>query len=535
MSSSPARAATGRAGPGGRLAGWLARRRLRTRLLASMLALLALACAVVGLATTYALRGFLLGRLDQQLRAAGSRYSVSLEYGDTGRSPDDTGSSPYGGPRGLDVPPGGFGDVRGQAVGTLGARVINGQLAQAAIVTDDGRAVTFTLDDVLRLGALTPDGKPRNVQLDAVGGYRVLALAGRDGDVLVAGLPLTGVGDAVARLAAVEIVVFAVTLLATGLAGAVLVRLSLRPLARVTSTAQRVAALPLASGEVALPPRSLPRDPGTEVGQLGAAFDHMLDHVESALTERQASESRLRQFIADASHELRTPLAAIRSHTELALRLPERLPAPVEHALHRVEAASARMATLVEDLLLLARLDAGRPLANEPVDLTRLAIEATSDARAGGRDHRWALELPDEPVIVAGDEQRLHQVLANLLANARTHTPPHTLVTVAVAVPAGSDYPHTAALTVSDTGPGVPPELLPRIFERFTRGDSARSRAAGSTGLGLAIVAAVVKAHAGSVTASRVEDRTVFRVLLPLAGEPVAAAGIATSPELLVT
>ena len=318
---------------------WLGRRPLRTRLLASMLLLLTLACLAVGLATTLALRGFLLNRLDQQLRAAGSRYAVSLEYGATAPSgPGDTAAA--GTPRrdadavpndgDAQIPAGGFGQVAGQAVGTLGGRVVDGQLAQAGVVTDDGARPLITAADARKLAALRPARDPHSVHLDVLGNYRVLTDSGRDGDVLLTGLPAAGVNDAVERLAVVELVVFTATLLATGLAGAVLVRLSLRPLHQVTSTAQRVAALPLASGDVALRDRALPRDSGTEVGQLGAAFDHMLDHVETALTQREATENRLRQFIADASHELRTPLAAIRSHTELALRTPEPLPGQVD-------------------------------------------------------------------------------------------------------------------------------------------------------------------------------------------------------------
>ncbi len=171
-------------------------------------------------------------------------------------------------------------------------------------------------------------------------------------------------------------------------------RLSLRPLRRVAATATRVTELPLASGEVTLPERVPDADPRTEVGQVGSAFNRMLGHVESALARRAASEARLRRFAADASHELRTPLAAIRGYAELARRHPGPVPADIAHALSRVESESARMSVLVDELLLLAQLDAGRPLANEPVDLTRLAIDATSDARAAAPDHRWLLELP---------------------------------------------------------------------------------------------------------------------------------------------
>jgi two-component system OmpR family sensor kinase len=234
----------------------------------------------------------------------------------------------------------------------------------------------------------------------------------------------------------------------------------------------------------------------------------MLDHVGAALEARQDSETRLRQFVADASHELRTPLAAIRGYAELSRR--GELPADAEYALVRISAQSERMTTLVEDLLLLARLDAGRPLERREVDLTRLVVDAVSDAHAAGPGHRWQIALPEEPVTVPGDASRLAQVLANLLANARAHTPPGTAVTVALALEADG-----ARLDVVDDGPGIPPELVPHVFERFARGSTSRSRANGSSGLGLAIVHAVVAAHGGSVSVSSVPGRTAFTVHLP--------------------
>jgi two-component system OmpR family sensor kinase len=279
---------------------------------------------------------------------------------------------------------------------------------------------------------------------------------------------------------------------------------------------------------VELPHRVPDADPRTEVGQLGSAFNRMLGHVERALTRRQASEDRLRQFAADASHELRTPLAGIRSYTELALRSPDPVPESVRHALRRVEAESVRMSHLVDDLLLLARLDAGRPLADEPVDLSRLVIEATNDARVAGSDHRWLLDLPDEPVTIRGDAHRLHQALANLLTNARKHTPAGTTVQVSLS-PAETGPADAAAgvprpgngrtpmveVTVTDDGPGVPAEMQATVFERFVRGGEGRSRAAGSTGLGLSIAHAIVAAHQGTLSLTSRPGRTVFRMTLP--------------------
>lgn len=301
-------------------------------------------------------------------------------------------------------------------------------------------------------------------------------------------------------------------LVVAGATGALLVRRTLRPLRRVAATATRVSELPLDRGEVTLPVRvpGADTDTRTEVGQVGSALNRMLGHVAAALTARQASETRVRQFVADASHELRTPLAAIRGYAEVARRGRDRVPPDVAHALRRVESESTRMTGLVEDLLLLARLDSGRPLAVQPVDLSALVVDAVSDAHVAGPEHRWQLDLPEQQIGVPGDPARLHQVMANLLANARVHTPAGTTVTTSLAV-----EPDAAVLRVADDGPGIPEDLQPEVFERFARGDSSRSRSHGSTGLGLAIVAAVVDAHHGVVSVQSRPGRTVFTVRLP--------------------
>jgi len=244
----------------------------------------------------------------------------------------------------------------------------------------------------------------------------------------------------------------------------------------------------------------------------------MLGHVETALEQREGSEARLRRFVADASHELRTPLAGIRSYAELARRSTEDVPDEVSHALGRVESEAVRMGRLVDDLLLLARLDTGRPLEQEDVDLSRLIIEVTSDARVAGPDHRWSLDLPDEPLVVRGDEHRLHQVVANLLSNARIHTPAGTSVVVRLTADQQND--HQVLLSVSDDGPGIPAELQEHVFERFVRADDSRSRVKGSTGLGLAIAHAVVKTHGGSLTLTSDQGGTVFRIRLPAGNTP---------------
>jgi two-component system, OmpR family, sensor kinase len=485
--------------------GWLAARTLRTRLTAGVLVLLVVSCAGIGIATSITLQGFLVTRLDQQLREAGSRLDVSQEHPG---NPGGPGPAPSGGDPG----------IQGQAVGTLAARTANGAITLAVVVHDNAGEVSLanvalTPADRSVLLHVVLDGQPTTAHLSSLGDYRLQATRGQDEDTHITGLPLQDIESTVHRLQAVELVVFAVALLLTGLAGAGWVTLSLRPLRRVTITARQVTSLPLGTGAVDLPHRVPETYPRTEVGQLSAAFNQMLGHVETALEQREGSEARLRRFVADASHELRTPLAGIRSYAELARRSTEAVPDEVSHAMGRVESEAVRMGLLVDDLLLLARLDAGRPLEQEDVDLSRLVIEVTNDARVAGPEHRWSLDLPDEPLVVRGDEHRLHQVVGNLLTNARIHTPAGTSVVVRLSADPQED--HHVLLTVVDDGPGIPAELQSTVFERFVRADDSRSRASGSTGLGLAIAHAVVKAHGGSLTLISDKGGTEFRISLP--------------------
>ncbi|RAG86402.1 two-component sensor histidine kinase [Streptacidiphilus pinicola] len=469
-------------------------RTLRGRLIVGLLALLAAASTAIGLVTVSELHRFLVDKVDQQLMETGGRYAASLE------------TEPHG-------------DTRAQTVGTLGVTLTGGQVESAGVVDGDADdAIGGDTDDHpvfaehlrAQLASLPIGGRPTTRHLGPLGEYRLVAQRAADGDTLVTGLPLSQVESTVRRLLLVELLVFAGLFAVIAVAGTFWVRLALRPLERVTRTAEQVSALPLASGEVELRERVPDENPQTEVGRVGVALNLMLGHVEDALAKRQAVEERLREFAADASHELRTPVAAIRGHAELALRSPEPTPESVQHSLRRIEAESLRMGAIVEDLLLLARLDAGRPLASTEVDLTRLALDCVTDARAAGPEHKWQLELPAEPVHVPGDADRLRQVVANLLANARVHTPPGTQVSLAL-----RSTPSDVRLTVTDTGPGIPPQLTPHVFERFVRGDRTRSRATGSTGLGLAIVHAVTTAHAGTVTVDSAPGRTTFEVRLP--------------------
>jgi two-component system, OmpR family, sensor kinase len=498
------------AGSAGRPAGWLRRwlagRTLRGRLIAGLVALLFVACAAVGVATYESLHGFLLDQLDSQVVAASRLYTMCVDGPPPNpNDPDHDHDSDHD----HDNTPTACANGPGQAEGTFSAALSSTVLV--AEVTNGKCHLTAADEDTLR--DLPADNRAYTEKLYSLDAYyRLIAVRGTGGTVLITGLPMAPVISTLDKVEIIEVIVFAAALLLTAFLGTGWVRLSLRPLRRMTATASEVARLPLAS-EVDVPHRVPDADQRTEVGQLGAAFNRMLGHVESALARRESSEARLRRFAADASHELRTPLAAIRGYAELARRHEGTLPPDLEHALSRVEAESARMSSLVEDLLLLARLDAGRPLESRPVDLTRLAIDATSDARAAGPDHRWRLELPGGPVLVQGDDHRLHQVLANLLSNARTHTAAGTTVTVALGSSADRGV---AELSVTDDGPGIPAELQPDLFERFVRGDTSRSRAAGSTGLGLSIVAAVVAAHHGTAGVDSRPGRTRFTITLPL-------------------
>ncbi|MEW1627266.1 HAMP domain-containing sensor histidine kinase [Streptomyces sp. NPDC089173] len=493
---------------------------LRTRLVVSAVSLIAVVAAVIGSVTAIAFHSYLYGKLDDQLHSIAVRAE---------RPPGPV-------PEALrDAGPLGFVGGGGQPLGTFGALVDDGDVTASKVVADSGlrsqeSAEPLTEAQRQALEAVAPavGDDARSVELPGIGGYRVEAATTTDGHTVLVGIPTAEVSGALTTLIVVEVCVTAAGLIAASLAGTVLVGVALRPLRRVAATATRVAELPLHSGEVALLERvpDAEADSRTEVGQVGAALNRMLGHVGSALVVRQESETRVRQFVADASHELRTPLASIRGYAELTRRasgsgVPES-DAVTRHALGRIESEADRMTGLVEDLLLLARLDAGRPLSYESTDLLPSVVDAVSDARAAdaaatGADalHHWRLELPGEPVTVRADPARLQQVLVNLLANARTHTPPGTTVTVAVRV----DGPVT--LEVRDDGPGIPAELLPHVFERFARGDASRTRGVagektgGSTGLGLAIVQAVVSAHGGRVRVDSAPGRTVFAVELP--------------------
>jgi two-component system, OmpR family, sensor kinase len=359
-------------------------------------------------------------------------------------------------------------------------------------------------------------GQPQGVDYlttDSVDGspsYRVQVTQLNNGTAVIIAAPLTDVEDTLSRLVTVEVVATVAVVLA--LAGLVtwVVRRGLRPLGDVVVAADAVAAGDL-SHRVPVP------NPRTEVGHLGVAFNTMVDRIEASFAERDELEERLRRFVADASHELRTPLTSIRGYAELFRRGAADDPDQLALAMRRIEDEASRMGILVDDLLLLARLDQGRPLEREPVELVALVDDAVADARAVEPNRPISFVDPGRQVVVSGDDVRLHQVVANLLANARVHTPEGTPVAVRVDV----DGPD-AVVEVADEGPGMTPEAAAHVFERFYRADSSRNRRhGGGAGLGLAIVAAVVSAHGGRVSAAATPGRGArFVVHLPMGLPP---------------
>ncbi|ARG75253.1 two-component sensor histidine kinase [Mycobacterium kansasii] len=478
---------------------------LRLRLLVGQVVVLVLVCIGIAAATELALRHHLLKQLDGQLSGASYRSSLLSPEPPRRHEPRYVRTGP--GPKFLDAP--------GQPAGLVAAVVSNGKTIDAGYLTGSGARAALSDKARAQLAAIAGSRIPVTLTLDGLGRSGVVAAPSRNRtDVIVTGLSMSGIDATMLRMLVMFGIVTAVALLAATTAGAMIIRRALAPLRRVAQTATEVVDLPLDRGEVALPVRVSDTDanPYTEVGQLGSALNRMLDHIAAALSTRQASETRVRQFVADASHELRTPLAAIRGYTELAQRMSDDREA-VAHAMSRVASETERITRLVEDLLLLARLDSGRPLEREPVDLSHLAVDAVSDAHIAGPDHKWELDLPPEPVVVTGDVARLHQVVTNLLANARIHTGPGTVVTTRLSV-----EPAHALLQVVDNGPGIPVGLQSEVFERFARGDTSRSRKGGSTGLGLAIVSAVVKAHNGTITVNSSPGHPGFGVRLPLEG-----------------
>jgi len=470
---------------------------LRTRLVLVAMALLVAICGAVGIVSYASMDMVFNKQLDRQLQQASSRAN------DFGRPPSNFPSSPSGRPDPL--------EARGQAAGTLNARIDGTTVRSSGLIDDQGNRVSLSSADEQVLLNLPKGGNAVDRSLSN-GDYRLVAVETAYDDVIVTGLPLADKQSAEASLVWTMVLVSLGGLVLIGLAGTVIIRRTMRPLEQLSEVATKVSRLPLDAGEVALAVRvpASASHPGTEVGSVGHALNQMLNNVSNALEARQESETKVRQFVADASHELRTPLTAIRGYTEL-LRMTETFTDDGRKSLARVQSQSERMTTLVEDLLLLARLDDGQPVKVEDVDLTQLVIETVSDEKVMAPEHIWQLQLPDQPIMVRGDATQLHQVLANLLSNARKHTDPGTTVVTGVMLSADG----SAVVTVTDNGPGIPADFQSRIFSRFARADAARSGFEGSSGLGLSIVDSIVSAHGGSVELTSRPGRTEFALRLP--------------------
>jgi two-component system OmpR family sensor kinase len=384
----------------------------------------------------------------------------------------------------------------------------------------------YTIEDLPPVPSLNEAieraGKPYTAE--AVGGgtrWRMVVVLYQNGAAIAIGQNLADVDSAVSRLVWTEVIVGAGVLAVLAAVGVAVVRTSLRPLRDIERTAGAIAAGDL-TRRVPDPEPGV-QVPRSEVGRLARALNAMLTQIETAFAARAASEERMRRFVADASHELRTPLTTIRGFAELYRQGVAGSPEEAARLVHRIEDEAARMGLLVEDLLLLARLDRERPLELAPVELPVIVSDAVHAARAVEPDRPISLEVRSDgvPLVVSGDDARLRQVVGNLLSNSLTHTPAGTEVTVRLRA-----EPPVAVIEVADQGPGLTPAQAERVFERFYRVDSARSRRAtpggearpGGTGLGLAIVAALVAAHRGTVEVDSVPGGgATFRVRLPLA------------------
>jgi two-component system, OmpR family, sensor kinase len=459
---------------------------LRARLVLGVIVLAAAGLAVADVVTYTSLRSFLIDRTDESLERGHFEIEQALFSVGCGAL--------------RAAAPGDFVELRsskGKVLCSRQERIFgvspSTPVLPAAIdpwTDGDGpdRARYFTVD--------SRDGDSR---------YRVRAsIEPRTQAMLISATPLEDLDATLRQLLWIELLVTGAVLAALGALGLWVVRLGLRPLTAIESTAAAIA-----GGDLS---RRVERaEPDTEVGRLGLALNSMLGQIESAFTAQAASERKLRRFVADASHELRTPLAAVRAYAELFSRGADRRPDDLARSMRGISLESERMSVLVEDLLLLARLDEGRPLEREPVDLGAVVDEAVDAARAVEPDRPIELDVDRAPVL--GDRERLRQIVDNLLRNVREHTPEGTPALVRVHTENGS-----ATIEVEDAGPGMDAEDSARAFERCYRADASRSRASGGVGLGLSIVAAVAEAHGGSVEATSEPGRgATFRITLPLA------------------
>lgn len=473
--------------------------RRRPRTLTSRLALLLavlvlLAGTIAGVAGTIGIRTFLMGQLDNELHQAAAR-NVSLKAPPGGSDHDADNR-----PNNAGLPP-----------GTITGHLAGGLITELVVAADlDGDHLPTTADRTAVQGVASSTS-PVTVHLPTLGDYRVLASPTPNGGQLVTGVQQAGVNDTIRDLIVLEVIILAAAVLVVAGVGALAVRRSMRPLHHLATVAGRVAQLPLESGQSRIGVRAEELQEPVEVAQVGRAMNAMLGHVDLALAQRDESERRLRDFAADASHELRTPLAVARSHAELLREyMPStQLPDQVHRSLRRIIDETGRMSSIVNDLLLLARLDREVPEQSQDVDLTRLLLDAVEDARVTAPDHHWSLTMPEEPVLVRGDDEQLRRLIGNLVTNVWLHTESGSHATCRLDHVGGR-----VRLQVHDTGPGFPPELLDQAHQRFARARH-RQESAESTGLGLAIVHAVARSHDGSLQIESTPGDTTVTVTLP--------------------
>lgn len=406
----------------------------------------------------------------------------------------------------------------GQAPGSVIALLRDGRVIDSAMFSD-GEPTVAPADVVAGIENHPWQGRsaePETVRLGDLGPFRMNGETRGSNDLLISGVSYAPGVRAVDSMTNTFVTLILAALVVAALGTALIVRGALRPLARVTATAAKVATLPLNRQHNTIDARVREADPRTEVGLVGDTLNRLLDHVEQALGDLAASDERMRRFITDASHELRTPLAAIAGYAELTRQDSAELPEMTEYSLARIESETARMTSLVDGLLTLARLDEGHDLFTELIDLNEVVYDANSDAVVSAPQHRWSMEFHDENSWVRADRAQLHQLLGNLHRNAWVHTPPGTSVVTAVRVIDDQGCP-AVELTITDDGPGIEPEIVPVLFQRFTRGDRSRSRLHDSSGLGLAITNSIVEAHHGTISVQSSPGATEFRVRLPLA------------------
>jgi two-component system OmpR family sensor kinase len=477
----------------------LGRLSLRARLVLGVIVLTAIGLVAADIATYTSLRSFLFDRVDNTLDSAHPSIEQAVFGGGAGPNPLQTLAA---------IVPGDCIEVRALSGQVVGSRCI-------ARFPDEAAAPPPRLPKSISLPAKpnTPDGdRVHRLTVGATRGgdrYRVRAsIEPRASNyLLVISAPLSSVDSTLHRLFLIELLVTVAVLAALAGLGLWVIRLGLRPLREIEGTAAAIAAGDLTQ-------RVERAEERTEVGRLGLALNAMLGQIESAFRAREASEARLRRFVADASHELRTPLSAVRAYAELFERGAGQKPNDLARAMGGIARESQRMSLLVEDLLLLARLDEGRPLEREPVDLEQVVGEAVETAKTVEPDR--PIEFTAEHAVVLGDRERLRQVVDNLLSNVRAHTPRSAPVRVDVSTSDGQ-----VVLEVEDSGAGLTQEQLEQVFERFYRADPSRSQESGGVGLGLSIVAAVVAAHGGSATASSKPGKgAAFAVSLPLYETP---------------